>query len=92
MTRRFRWLLLVIVISAAAIRVFLLNHFSYGFDEILQAYRLNGSSDFFWHSLRFDGFHPPLDYVIDRAVAPLRPADAVRKIPSVLWGVGTVTA
>jgi F0F1-type ATP synthase membrane subunit c/vacuolar-type H+-ATPase subunit K len=90
MTHRFRWLLGGIVIAAAAIRIFRLNHFSYGLDEILQAYWLRGSSDYFWHSLRVDGFHPPLDYMIDRALEALRPADAVRKIPPVLWGVGTV--
>jgi len=92
MSRRFRWTLAGIVGAAAAIRLFRLDHFSYGLDEILQAYWLRGSSTFFWHSLRFDGFHPPLDYLIDRALESLHPADAVRKLPAVLWGCGTVAA
>ncbi|MEP6994194.1 MAG: glycosyltransferase family 39 protein [Acidobacteriota bacterium] len=92
MSRRFRWILAGIVTAAAAIRLYRLDHFSYGLDEILQAYWLHGSWDFFWRSLRFDGFHPPLDYVIDRFLEMLHPADAIRKIPSLLWGAGTVAA
>lgn len=89
---RSRWVLAGIVVAAAAIRLFRLDHFSYGLDEILQAYWLRGSSHFFWHSLRLDGFHPPLDYVLDRALESLHPSDAVRKLPAVLWGSGAVAA
>ncbi len=92
MSRRFRWILAGIVAAAAAIRFFRLDHFSYGLDEILQAYWLRGSAAFFWHSLRLDGFHPPLDYLIDRALESLHPSDAARKIPAVLFGCGGVAA
>lgn len=92
MSRRFRWILAGIVAAAAAIRFFRLDHFSYGLDEILQAYWLRGSASFFWHSLRLDAFHPPLDYLIDRALESLHPSDAARKIPAVLYGCGGVAA
>ncbi len=92
MSRRFRWGLAAVAAAAAGIRLFRLDHFSYGLDEILQAYWIHGSRDFFWKSLKFDAFHPPLDYLVDRAVEFLHPADAIRKIPAVAWGVGTVAA
>lgn len=92
MSLRFRWTLAAIAVVGAGIRLFRLDHFSYGLDEILQAYWIHGSWTFFWKSLRFDAFHPPLDYLVGRLVETLDPADAVRKLPSVTWGVGTLAA
>ena len=37
--------------------------------------------EFFWHSLRFDGFHPQADCMID-ALEQLHPSDAMRKLPA----------
>jgi hypothetical protein len=90
--RRFALTLGVIAIAAAALRLCRLGFFSYGLDEILQAYWIHGSWKFFWGSLRFDAFHPPLDYVLDKLLETLHPSDAVRKLPAVAWGVGTVVA
>jgi hypothetical protein len=92
MTRRFRWLLGGIVIAAAAIRIFRLNHFSYGLDEILQAYWMRYPWNDLWRELRMDAVHPPLDYAVDRLFESLHPSEAWTKLPAVLWGVGTVAA
>jgi len=78
--------------AAAAVRLFRLDHFSYGLDEILQAFWISGDWRFFWKSLTFDAFHPPLDYIIDRLVEPLSPADWTRKLLPVAWGLGTIGA
>ncbi len=74
------------------IRLFRLDHFSYGLDEILEAYWIKGSWAFLWRSIRFDAVHPPLDYVIGRALEPLHPADWTRKLADVLWGTATIPA
>jgi len=81
-----------IISVAAALRLWRLDHFSYGLDEILQTYFVHGSWKFFWKSLKFDAVHPPLDYLITRAIEAFGPADWVRKIPAVLWGLGTIAA
>ncbi|HEY3202222.1 MAG TPA: glycosyltransferase family 39 protein [Thermoanaerobaculia bacterium] len=90
MLRRFKQALAAILLAAAAVRLLRVGHFSYGLDEILQAYWINGAWDFFWRSLRFDGFHPPLDYLVAKLIETLHPTDAMRKIPAVVWGVCTV--
>lgn len=82
--------LVAIALAAAAIRLVRLDHFSYWLDEILQTYWLNGTWSYFWKSLRFDGFHPPLDYVVGKVVELFYPSDAARKLPAVAWGVATV--
>jgi 4-amino-4-deoxy-L-arabinose transferase-like glycosyltransferase len=89
-TRRFGWALGGIVLAAAALRVFRLDHFSYGLDEILQGYMIQGDWKSFWGSLKFDAVHPPLDYLIARGVEAFGPPDWARKLPAVFWGVGTV--
>jgi hypothetical protein len=90
--RRFALTLGAIAIAGAALRLYRLGFFSYGLDEILQAYWIHGSWKFFWSSLRFDAFHPPLDYLLDKLVEALHPSDAARKLPAVAWGVGAVVA
>jgi hypothetical protein len=89
-TRRFGWALGGIVLVAATLRGFRLDHFSYGLDEILQGYMIQGDWKSFWGSLKFDAVHPPLDYLIARGVEAFGPPDWMRKLPAVFWGVGTV--
>jgi 4-amino-4-deoxy-L-arabinose transferase-like glycosyltransferase len=89
-SRGFRLTLLWLVAAAAAVRLWRLNYFSYGLDEVLQSYWIHGSWGFFWHSLRLDAFHPPLDYLLDKLFQTLAPSDAVARLPSVLWGCATV--
>lgn len=73
-----------------AVRLYRLDHFSYGLDEILQGFWIQGTWDFFWKSLTFDAVHPPLDYLIARGVEVFGPADWARKLPALLWGTATV--
>ncbi|PYQ65628.1 MAG: hypothetical protein DMF54_10565 [Acidobacteria bacterium] len=82
----------VLFLAAVAVRLFRLDHFSYGLDEVLQAFFIQGDRVFFWKTLRFDAIHPPLDYLIDRFVEILGPSDWARKLPAVFWGVGTIAA
>jgi hypothetical protein len=81
-----------LLVAAAAVRLYRLDHFSYGLDEILQGFFIQGDSRFFWKSLKFDAIHPPLDYLIGRFLELFGPADWARKLPAVAWGVGTVGA
>ena len=92
MSRRGRLVLAGILLAAAAIRVYRLDHFSYGLDEILQCYWIKGGWDFFWRSLKGDAYHPPLDYLLDRIFEALGPSAALRKLPSIGWGLGTIAA
>lgn len=78
------------MLAAAVVRLYRLDHFSYGLDEILQGFWIQGDWAFFWKSLKFDAVHPPLDYLISRCVEVLGPADWARKLPAVFWGTGTV--
>jgi len=86
------WLFGIVVAAAAAVRLHALDRFSYWFDEIVHAFWLNGDCAFFWRSIRFDAMHPPLDYLLGRALEISHPADWVRKLLPVLWGVVAVAA
>ncbi len=92
MTRRFRWALAAIVLAGFALTLVRLGRFSYWLDEILQAYWINGDWAYFWKSLRFDAFHPPLDYLLGKLFEALHPGDAARKLLPALWGAGAVAA
>ena len=71
-------------------RLYRLDYFSYGLDEILQGFFIQGDWASFWKSLKFDAVHPPLDYLIARGVEIFGPADWARKLPAVFWGTATV--
>lgn len=88
---RFLGMLSCILVFAFFLRIAHINSPSYTLDEILQTYFVQGTWTFFWSSLRFDAVHPPLDYLITRAVESLHPVDWARKLPAILWGLGTVT-
>ncbi len=88
--KRFNAVFAATLVLAAAIRLYRLDYFSYGLDEILQAYWIQGDWAFFWKSLKFDAVHPPFDYLIARAVEYLAPADWARKLPAAFWGLGTI--
>ncbi len=81
-----------IALLAAAVRVYRLDHFSYWLDEVLQAYAIHDSWRGLWASLRWQGLQAPLDYVVGKLVDGAGPSDAVRRLPAVLWGTGTVVA
>ena len=90
--RLFRILLWSTVLLALLIRLYRLDRFSFWLDEIMQSLFIHGSWKDFWSSLRTDGFHPPLDYLIDRLGEHLRPTDAGRRLLPVAWGTMSVAA
>lgn len=92
MSRRSGLILAGIAAAAAGIRIYRLDHFSFGLDEILQAYWTRLAWTDLLRELRLDAVHPPLDYLIDRLVEGLHPSEALSKLPAVCWGVGTVAA
>jgi hypothetical protein len=63
------------------VRLYRLDYFSYGLDEILQGYFTQGDWKSFRASLEVDAVHPPLDCLIARGVEIFSPADWVRKLP-----------
>ncbi len=77
---------------AALVRLYRLDHFSHWLDEILEAYTIRESWAGLWRSLRWQGLHAPLDYVILKLLEAFGPTDALRRIPAVVWGVGCVLA
>lgn len=93
MTRR-GWVLTValLLLAAAGLRLYRLDGFSYGLDEIIQTYWISGDAEFLWRSLKFDAVHPPLDYLVGHSLEALGPADWARKLPQVFWGLGTIAA
>lgn len=73
-------------------RFYRLDSFSYGLDEVIETRFVQEEGERFWKALKFDGFHPPLDYLVVRGVERLGPADWERKIPAILWGVAALAA
>jgi hypothetical protein len=88
----FRRALFCILSAALFLRCWHLNSFSLWLDEILEVYFVQGPWSFFWEKLRFDAVHPPLDYLVTRAVNGLHPSDWLRKLPSAVWGSLTIGA
>jgi hypothetical protein len=82
----------LLVAAAAALRLFRLDHFSYGLDEIIQTYWIREDWEGFWRSKRMDALHPPLDYLVVKLFEYAGPADWARKLPAVLWGLGAMAA
>ena len=90
--RKGRILFAAILLVAAALRLYRLDHFSYGLDEVMQAFWLRGDWEFFWEGRRTDAAHGPLDYLVGHLVERLGPREWERKLPAVLWGLGTIGA
>lgn len=90
LSRAFPWLMLGL--AAAVVRLYRLDHFSYWLDEILETYWIRESWDGLFRSLRWQGLHAPLDYLLLKLLETFEPADAARKIPAVFWGVSCVLA
>ena len=93
MNRRSALLFGALLVSvAAALRLFRLDHFSYGLDEIIQTYWIREDWQGFWRSKRMDALHPPLDYLVVKLFEYAGPADWARKLPAVLWGLGAIAS
>ena len=88
-----RWLPWSLVLAVAlAIRLSWLGHFSYWLDEVLETYAIRLRWGELSTSLREQGLHAPLDYVIRKAFEAFGPGEAARRVPGVIWGVGCVAA
>ena len=77
---------------AAAFRLWHLGSVTLWIDEIFQSSLVYAPFRTFWAALRHDAAHPPLDYLVGRLVQAFHPTDPVRKVPDVLWGVGSIAA
>ena len=83
---------MLLLAAGAAVRLYRLDHFSYGLDEVLETRFAQAPRDQFWKDLKYDGFHPPLDYLLVRAWERIGPADWQRKLLPVAWGIACVAA
>jgi 4-amino-4-deoxy-L-arabinose transferase-like glycosyltransferase len=81
-----------VLAAAAVLRLAHLGATSLWLDEIYQSYLVHAPARAFWSALRFDAVHPPGDYLVGRAVEAFHPTDTAKKIPAVLWGVGSIAA
>lgn len=90
--RKSRILFAAILLVAAALRLYRLDHFSYGLDEVIHAFWMRGDWSYFWEALKLDAVHPPLDYFIGYLLERAQPQDWARKLPAVAWGLGTIAA
>jgi hypothetical protein len=77
---------------AAVLRLYRLDHFSYGLDEVLETRFAQAPEDLFWKDLKYDGFHPPLDYLLVRGFERFAPADWQRKLLPLAWGLVCLAA
>lgn len=87
---RARLIVSVILVAAAVLRFYRLDHFSYWLDEILETYLIRESWPGLWRTLSWQAFNAPLDYSALKLLEALEPSDAVRRIPAAIWGVGCV--
>jgi hypothetical protein len=88
--RRIQTIAFLILITAAAVRFYRLDRFSYWLDEILETYLIREAWSGLCRTLSAQGFNPPLDYFALKLLENLNPSDAVRRIPAVIWGIGCV--
>jgi Dolichyl-phosphate-mannose-protein mannosyltransferase len=86
----FRAALIALLCAAAAIRAFSLPPFPSDRDEAFQMKVIQSPADQFWAQLRGDAVHPPLDYLVDRAVAKISLSALRHRVPDLLWGAVTV--
>jgi hypothetical protein len=88
-----RWFygaLLAIALVAAAVRTYSPPSFPADVDEAYQFKVIQAPWNVFWRTLRIDAVHPPLDYLVDRAMFRISPALLRLRVPVILWGSLTV--
>ena len=82
----FRAALVAVVVVAGAIRAFSLPRFPTDHDEQFQLEVIQSPPGVFWQRLRRDAVHPPLDYLVDRAVLSISPSAVTNRLPDLVWG------
>ncbi|HEX7253103.1 MAG TPA: glycosyltransferase family 39 protein [Thermoanaerobaculia bacterium] len=45
-----------------------------------------------WQSLHWQALNAPLDYALRKILESFHPSDEIRRLPSVLWGIGSLVA
>lgn len=88
--RTWKILFLSLLVAATALRLYRLDHFSYWLDEVIEVRFAQEAPPQFWKDLKYDGFHPPLDYLIVRGLEKLGPTDWQRRLLPVAWGIATM--
>lgn len=79
-----------IVLLAAALRLYGLTGWSLNNDEIAEVRWSSGSFAEMMDEVRRDVVHPPLDYILQHLIGMTGAPEWVRRLPPVLFGVGTV--
>lgn len=79
-----------VLLLAAALRIRGLERWSFNNDEIAQVRWSSLPFREMMREVRRDAVHPPLDYFIQLGVARLDGPEWVRRLPNVIFGVGTV--
>jgi hypothetical protein len=88
----FRVLLLAICLAAGAVRLFSLPAFPSDIDEAFQLRAITAPRAEFWRLLKLDAVHPPLDYLVDRALERIVPGCATRRFAPIAFGALAVGA
>ena len=82
----FRASLLAVVLLAGAARAIFPPPFPSDGDETFQMTVVGSPAGVFWERLRRDAVHPPLDYLVDRAVLSLSLPALTHRVPALAWG------
>ena len=85
-----RFPLALVALGALSLRLLFLGRHSFWLDEILEVLTIRDSWSGLWRSLHWLGLQAPLDYAVRKILESLHPSDEIRRLPSVLWGVGSV--
>jgi 4-amino-4-deoxy-L-arabinose transferase-like glycosyltransferase len=80
----------VVLALAAALRLRGIRRWSMNNDEIAEARWSSKSFSGMMYEVRRDAVHPPLDYVLQFVMGRLGGPEWVRRLPPVLFGIGTV--
>jgi hypothetical protein len=80
----------MLLLAAAGARRAGWENWSLWLDETIQVHYARQTLDEMFRRLTEEDAHPPLDYMITRAVRRFSESDAALRAPSLLWGTATV--
>ena len=76
-----------LALAAGAIRFLRFDHFSYWLDEILELSTVRGTWSSMWSSLRTQGLHAPLDYIVQKLWFPVAAGGSWHRALPAVWGI-----
>jgi hypothetical protein len=85
-------LLVALLVAAAGARCAGWERWSLWLDETIQVHYARQTMPEMIRRLTSEDAHPPLDYLVTRAVRRFSEADAALRAPALLWGTATVAA